>query len=118
MKVDKILKMVSNFMLFFVMVAFLVSCCMILFITTMADSMDIVLTSENIQKAAKLTMLNVILLTLLFTIFDFFRRKMTTGRATNIIIDAGKKLTQGDFSVRIPQIRSFGTDERFNEIAK
>lgn len=114
----KVLKAVYNFALFFIVVAFIVTCCTMLFINTMQESMGVTFTNDNIQSAAKITVLNVLLLTFLWTVCDYIRRKITIERPTKIITDAGRKLMQGDFSVRIPKIKTFDTEDRFNEIAE
>lgn len=118
MNMSKVLKGIYSFTIFFLVVGFVVSCCTMLFVSTMAESMGIVLTTDNIQAAAKLTMLNTLFLTLLLTVGDLIRRKLTVERPARIIIEAGKKLTQGDFSVRIPKIKTIDTEDRFNEIAE
>lgn len=117
MKRGKILKSIYNFVIFFLVVGFIVSCCTMLFVNIMADSMNITFTNDNIAQAAKITMLNVLLLTLLLTACDSIRRKLTIERPAKKIVDAGRKLTQGDFSVRIEKIKTFDTEDRFNEIA-
>lgn len=117
MKRGKILKSIYNFVIFFLVVGFIVSCCTMLFVNIMADSMNITFTDDNIAQAAKITMLNVLLLTLLLTACDSIRRKLTIERPAKKIVDAGRKLTQGDFSVRIEKIKTFDTEDRFNEIA-
>ena len=71
---------------------------------------------QNLNAAAKLTFLNVILLSVLFTVIDAIRRKFTTERITKRIAEAAKKVVQGDFSVRISSVNLFGADENFNEI--
>ena len=117
MKIGKMLKAVYHFIVFFLIVGFIVSCCTMLFVSTLADTMNIALTDANVQDAAKVTMLNVLLLTFLLTIGDYIRRKLTVERPVKIIVEAGRKLTQGEFSVRIPKIKTFDTEDRFNEIA-
>ena len=113
-----ILKSINHFLVFFLLVGFVVSCCMLLFLETMANSMGVELTSENISTPAKITMLNVLLITVLFTIIDYVRRKLTVEHPTNKIIEAGRKITNGDFSVRIPPLTSIGSEDQFNEIAE
>lgn len=113
---SRILKAVSNYLLFFLLVAFLVTCCISLFTTTLMDSLGIVLTGENLTSAAKLTFLNVIALSLLYTVIDALRRKLTVARSTKHIVEAAKKIVAGDFSVRVKPISRVGVDESFNEI--
>ena len=56
---------------------------------------DIELTEENISTAAKLTFLNVILLTAVFTLLDAVRRKITVERPVRRILEASEKIIQG-----------------------
>lgn len=112
----KILRGTYNYILFFLTAAFLVSCSTMLFVSVLADTLQIELTGDNLNMAAKLTFGNVIFLSALFTLIDLVRRKLTTQRVTKHIADAAKKLVKGDFSVRITPVSRFGTDEKFNEI--
>ena len=112
----KLLRGIYNYLMFFLLVAFLVSCSMLLFINVMTDSLKLTLTSENIGLAAKLTFGNVVFLSILFTVIDAVRRKLTTEKITKHIAEAAKKLVQGDFSVRIASVSSLSADEHFNEI--
>ena len=113
---SRILRAVSNYLLFFLLVAFLVTCCITLFTTTLMDSLGLVLTGENLASAAKLTFLNVIALSLLFTVIDALRRKLTVERSVRHIAEAAKKIVAGDFSVRVKPISRFGIDDSFHEI--
>ena len=112
----QILKTANNYIIFFLTVAFAVSCCMILFLNILADSMGLVFDAGNITVAAKLTFGNVLLITFLFGTADYIRRKITVDRPTRQITEATEKIMQGDFSVRVPPIHGAGT-EGFNEIA-
>ncbi len=111
-----VLGTVSSFMLFFLTVGFIVSCTTMLFVSTLADSMNLTLTSENITTAARSTFWNVILITFLFKFADYIRRKIMVERPTKTITEATEKIMQGDFSVRIPPMESSGMEE-FNQIA-
>ena len=114
---QSILGAVSSFLLFFLTVGFIVSCCMMLFISILADTMDLTLTSDNVAAAAKVTFLNVILITLLFKLADYIRRKIMVERPTKIITEATAKIMSGDFSVRIKPMQSSGL-EGFDQIAE
>lgn len=115
---DGLLRVVYHYFLFFIMVAFLVTCCMMLFVSTFSATMNLTLTDENISMAAKLTFGNVVLLSLLFTIVDALRRKWAVDRPVKRIINAAEKIMAGDFSVRVPNVRSLGSSERFGDIAE
>ena len=112
----KVFRGIYNYLLFFLLVAFLVTCSTMLFISTLANTLNVELTNQNLNAAAKLTFLNVILLSVLFTVIDAIRRKFTTERITKRIAEAAKRVVQGDFSVRISSVNLFGADEKFNEI--
>lgn len=116
MSYRKLLHGLSSWFIFFITAAFSVTCCMMLFVTVLSDTLDIIFTEENIASAAKLTFGNVLLISLLFTIIDTVRRKLMVDRPTKRIVSAGEKITSGDFSVRI---ESFGDNyayESFNSI--
>jgi len=83
-----VLGAVSSFFLFFLTVGFIVSCCMMLFLNILADTMELTLTPENVALAAKITFWNVILITFLFKLADYIRRKIMVDRPTKIITDA------------------------------
>ena len=112
----KIFRGIYNYLMFFSLVAFLVSCTTMLFVSVMSDTLNMELTSANMGDAAKLTFLNVIILSILFTVIDTIRRKVTTEKMTKHIAEAAKRLVQGDFGVRITPASSLGIDENFNEI--
>ncbi len=112
----KVFRVIYNYLLFFVLVAFLVTCSTMLFVSTLRDTLNIQLTSENLNAAAKLTFGNVIFLSILFTVIDAIRRKATTEKITKHIAEAAKQVVQGDFSVRIAPVNKLSADENFNEI--
>ncbi len=112
----RVLRGVYTYFLFFLLVAFLVSCTTTLFVTVLSQSLEVELTDENVQLAAKLTFLNVIILSSLFTLIDFIRRKVTGERITNHITKAAKRIVKGDFDVRISPVSEFSADEHYNEI--
>ncbi len=114
--VKGVLSSVSSFMLFFLTVGFIVSCCMMLFLSILANTMELTLTADNIATAAKATFWNVILITFLFKLADYIRRKIMVERPTKIITEATEKIMSGDFSVRIPPMHNSGM-EGFNQIA-
>ena len=114
--VRRFLKAVNNYVVFFGVVAFAVSCCMMLFVSTLADDLGLVLTQENLSTAAKLTFGNVMLITFLFAVFDRVRRAFTVDRPVKQITEAAEKIMQGDFSVRIRPIPGMASDEGFNRI--
>ena len=113
--VRQVLKTVNSYAIFFLTVGFAVSCCMMLFLTILADSMGLVFNADNIAVAAKVTFGNVLLITFIFGTIDYIRRKITVERPVKIISDATEKLMQGDFSARVATMHSAGM-EGFNQI--
>ncbi len=116
MKYGRILKAVNHYFIFFLLVAFVVTCCMLLFLSTIAENLGITFTKENLSVAAKITFLNVVLLSGLFTAIDFIRRKLTVHRPVRKITIAAEQMMQGDFNVRLNPINEHFGDESFNEI--
>ncbi len=113
----RFLRAVNNYVVFFLTVAFAVSCCMMLFVTILADTMGLVFDTGNVEIAAKLTFGNVLLITFIFGTADYIRRKISVDRPVRQITAATTKIMQGDFSARVPAIHGAGT-EGFNEIGK
>ena len=112
----QIMRAVNNYVVFFLLVAFAVTCCMMLFVTILAHSMGLEFTSENIGDAAKLTFGNVVLITLIFSSIDYVRRKLMVERPVKQITEAAEKIMQGDFSVRIKPMRGLPDETGFNRI--
>ena len=117
-KYKQFLRAVNNYLVFFLIVAFVVSCCMMLFVTVLADTMGLVFTKDNIGDAAKLTFGNVLLITFLSGTFDYVRRKQMVDRPVKQIMSALDRVMQGDFTVRIPPVKEFAGETGFNEIIK
>ena len=115
-KVRSVLKWVNNYLTFFILVAFVTTCCMMLFVSTLSETLNLVLTDENLSAAAKLTFFNVMLISLVFSVIDALRRKVTVERPAKRITDAAEKIMQGDFSVRVKPQSQFATDDSFNSI--
>lgn len=112
----KVLKWINNYFIFFMLVAFVITCCTMLFVSTMSDTMNITLTNENINTAARLTFFNVVIISLIFCILDGIRRKLTVERPVKRITEAAEKIIAGDFSVRVEPQSKLGTDDTFNRI--
>lgn len=113
---QNIFRAISRYLLFFMLVAFITTCCMALFISTFSKSMGIILTKENLNTAAKLTFANVILLSVIILLLDSLRRKYTVKLPVKRIVECAKKITQGDFSVQIAPNKTILPDSAFNEI--
>ncbi len=106
-----------RYITFFLLMAFIISCCIILFLNMMTRSANLELTQEHIERAAKVTFLNVILLSFLCTIIDEIRRKFMVDRPVRQIIKAAEQMMTGDFSVRIPPLHGIANADGFGVIA-
>ena len=112
----KVLKCLNHYFVFFLLVAFVITCCTMLFVSALRDSLGLVLTKENIGAAAKITFWNVALLSLIFTVIDSLRRKITVERPVRRITDAAEKIIKGDFSVRVKPQSHVIADDTFNRV--
>lgn len=113
-----IVRWLYRYLVFFSLVAFVITCCMMLFVGTLTDSLGVTLTDANTGTAAKLTFANVVILSLLFTVIDTVRRSIAIKRPIRHITEAAEKLMRGDFSVRIKPSPMLAADEGFGEIVE
>ena len=115
-RVRQVLRFLSHYAVFFLVIGFVITCCTMLFVETMAGVTDIPLTPETITAAAKLTAANVAILSLICTVIDLLRRRATIKKPVEQITAAAKKMMEGDFSVRIPPVRKADYEDSFNQI--
>lgn len=105
-----------SYLLFFLLVSFIVSCCFVLFINALQTALGMELAQQHIQYAAQITFANVMFLSLLCTIIDGIRRKITMERPVKRILKATQQLTRGDFSARIVPFHGFDSMNEFDVI--
>ena len=106
----------QNYVTFFLLVAFIVSCSTMLFVSVMRESMGLVLTKENMETAAKLTFGNVLLISFGAATIDYIRRKRMVDQPVKQIMDALDQVMLGDFTVRIAHVKEFAGETGFNEV--
>ena len=87
-----------------------------LFVSVLSESLGIELTGALLETAAKLTFLNVVIISFILTVIDSIRRRIAVNRPVKKILAATEKMMQGDFSVRIPARTKLSADDRFGEI--
>jgi signal transduction histidine kinase len=102
------------FCIFFLLIAFVLTSSMFLFMTYLRNSMEISWDDANIRIAAIMTFGNVFFLSLICAAVDTLRRKLTVERPVRRIIEGAQKVMDGDFSTRIKQVR--GAENGFNAI--
>lgn len=105
-----------NYMLFFLTMSFVITCCMLLFFNAMSESMGIELTQNDIGTAATLTILNILFLSFVCTLIDAIRRRFMVGRPVKRIVKAAEKVMCGDLSVRIEKRKRLNPNDGFNTI--
>ena len=115
-KFRKILGTVSRFFIFFLLAAFVTTSCIMLFISALQVSIGRKFTQEEITLAAKITMVNVVLISIVMATIDHLRRKFTVERPVKRIAAATAQMMEGDFSVRVEPVSKFATDDSFQEI--
>ena len=114
---SRLLRELGSFLLFFLMVGFVVSCCMMLFLNVLSKEMELVYTPNNIADAAKITFLNVVIITVLFKTVDFIRRRIMVDKPVKLITDTAEKIMNGDFSARVKPMHGSGM-QGFNNIGE
>lgn len=101
----KVLSSIQKYLVYFLLISFIITCCMLLFINTMSASMEVTLSEGEIRRAAQVTFLNVMLLSLFCTVIDGIRRKFMVERPVKQIVSAAEKIIQGDLTARIQPLR-------------
>ena len=110
-----ILQSIHHYLTFFLIIAFVITCCLTLFVSILQRSIGFNFTEEQISAAAKLTFINVLGFSATFTSFDALRRRFIVIRPIQRIIRAAEKMSEGDFSVRIAPIKGILGEDMFNQ---
>lgn len=116
-RIHRWLLVLRRFLLLFLGVAFVITCSMLLFLNTMMDALGITLGPESITHAARLTFVNVVLLSLLFTVIEELRQRFAVERPIRQITRAAERIAQGDFSARVDEVGGLWNTGEFNAIA-
>ncbi len=111
-----ILQSMNHYLIFFVIIAFVITCCIMLFVSILQNTMGIRFTEDQISAAAKLTFLNVLGFSAVFTLIDSIRRRFIIIRPIRRIIEAAEKISAGDFTARVPETRGIIGEDMFNQI--
>ena len=114
---ERLLTAVQRYAVFFLLMAFVITCCMILFFSFLGTT-GIELTEDNIRPAAILTFGNVLWLSLICTVIDGIRRRYMVERPVRKIISTAEKIMQGDFSARVEPLSSVDRADGFETIAR
>ena len=106
----KILPGLFKFLIFFMLIAFVVTCSFLLFF----HFMDY--TEEQIRASAPITFGNIILITAIFWICDTVRSHLTVNRPINRITEGLHKITAGRFDTVIEPIDYLSDENGYNVI--
>lgn len=107
-----ILSYLQIFMLFFSLIAFVVTCTLLLFGSSVS------LSEEDVRTFAPAVFFNIIVLTILFTVVDSLRRHFTVNRPADEIQKVLRQLMKGNFGARISIRYGINKENRFDEIAE
>ena len=110
----KRLAFLQLFGIFFLLIAFVLTSSMVLFMTYLGDSAAISINNANVRIAALVTFGNTFFLSLICAAVDSLRRKATVERPVKRIIAGAEKVMNGDLSVRLEPVK--GAEEGFNAI--
>ena len=114
--IRSILLSINHYLVFFLIIAFVITGSIILFVSVLQNTLGITFTDEQISAAAKATFLNVLGFSAVFTIFDAIRRRFVVIHPIKKIIQAAEKMSKGDFSVRVPEVKGMLGEDMFNQI--
>lgn len=110
---------IKSYIFYFLIITSAITCCLLLFLNHLE------LDYGSFRESAKLTAMNVLLISLIMTVLDGIYRKITLEYPMKRILKASQKLIAGDFSVRVPLAHDFDNTneldvliENFNRIAE
>ena len=106
----KVLSGLFKFVIFFMLIAFVVTCSFLLFF----HFMDY--TEEQIRASAPITLGNVVFITLIFWVCDTVRSHLTVNRPINRITEGLHKITAGRFDTVIEPIDHLSDENGYNVI--
>ena len=112
MNMNRLKSGLSRFVVFFLLMAFVVTCNFVLFMHGM--QMD----EAEIRAAAPITFWNIIILTAIFCVIDEIRRIHMISKPVNQILNGLQRIVAGDFDVRIPYIKGPYSENEFDAIIK
>ena len=113
---DRLLVVLWRYLTFFSVIAFSITACMIVFLKLIEQDLGVTYTENNISHAAVLTFIDVIVISIFFTIIDAIRRKFMVERPVRQIVNAAERIMRGEFSVRIKPLPGIYDAAGFNVI--
>lgn len=111
-RIHRSLFSVKSYIICFLMLAFAITCCFLLFLDQLEIEVLVV------RKSAILTFINIIFLSLLFTVLNGIYRRLTVARPVRQILEATQRIMQGDFSARIEPYHDFDSSNELDVITQ
>lgn len=115
-RIRRTLFALRQYISFFLLMCFIVTCCMLLFLSSLSVKMGLSFDEADIEQAAKLTFVNILWLSLLCTIIDGIRRKFMVERPVRHIVKAAERIMKGDFSARVQPVGGMDSANGFDII--
>lgn len=115
-KLISVLKTLNYYLVFFLLIAFVITCCLMLFVTILSQATNMDFTEEQISGAAKATFINVVFISAVVTVIDGARRYFFVNRPVQRITEAAERITKGDYTVRIDPVYVGASDDYLNKI--
>lgn len=110
---------IKSYVFYFLLLDFAITCCFMLFLNHLNVDYG------SVEKSAKITFINILFISLVFTLIDGIYRKITVERPLRSILEATEKLTNGNFGVRIKPFHGFDSNsaldiiiENFNKMSE
>lgn len=105
-----------NFSIFFACICFVITCCMMLFLNEVSRATGVVFAKESVEYAAKITFINIILLSVVCTWIDAARRRIMVNRPVRRLTLAAERAMQGDLSVRVEKVKRVDPNDGYNVV--
>lgn len=105
-----------NYVTLLLLLSFVLTCSMLLFLYIVRRSMGLIFTREDIRMAAVATFVNMILISMLLTLVERIRYRMMVERPVRRITAATEKIMRGDLTARIEPFPAIGVDPGFHAI--
>lgn len=117
-RIRGILLVARRFILLFVLIAFILTCCMLLFLNTLIDTTGVSWDHGQLELAAKVTFANVVALSAIGVVADEIRRRLLVDRPIRRITQAADRIAKGDFAARVPVKTGYWDEGGFSTIGK
>ncbi len=102
------------FGIFFLLIAFILTSSMFLFLHFLEKDTGVAFSLKNIRLAGLVTFGNVFMLSMICALVDTLRRRRTVDRPVRLILEGAEKVMDGDLTVQIEHVK--GAEDGFDVI--